>query len=535
MANKIEIKALMKMDAAKRAKFKFDEYKKKSAQMVQPTKGTTSVAFIFEGDVMVVDDSRASMGSYIFCDDSVQQECYRPLDMAASMDTHANVTAVPQTFSSHEGRQIKSMAEGNVFENALSTHIRGRSHLWRELRNHVVTDGSSAIACAHDVCPNRVVRSRLGLLGEIKKSDDGISQEDPTHCANAASGVPDPVCLGVPPCFTQNQVSETCEMASYNTNYQGRASHGSLLPANVHQSFPSRNVNICVMAKEQTHVGIFVIEHVDSGKSTTAEKMEDKAWSVRDEKALVVQEEKTLAVGRIGEGMGRQRTNGAHVIFILKMVPFDSAKQSIPKETSYDPFNIYDILNKENKDVNAAATNSSIPFPPGFKPDKPDTDVGEPVAQKDQFQPDVKSVGSSSHTVESANNVDDQFSTGSIENIQKKKESGSILEILEEMISIPIKVNVLAWKISMDRLPTRVNLHRRGVQVSPISCPICCEALENLDHLLFCCDLAKDIARSICNWWGLVWNPVDSYRSWFNLVQLQSSSKQVLEGVFYTS
>ncbi|GJV99182.1 hypothetical protein Tco_1554434 [Tanacetum coccineum] len=90
----------------------------------------------------------------------------------------------------------------------------------------------------------------------------------------------------------------------------------------------------------------------------------------------------------------------------------------------------------ENKDVNAAATNSSIPFPPGFTPDKPDTDVDELVAQKDQFQPDVKSVGSSSHTVESANNVDDQFSTGSIENIQKKKESGSILEILEEMISV---------------------------------------------------------------------------------------------------
>nr|GEY31390.1 RNA-directed DNA polymerase, eukaryota, reverse transcriptase zinc-binding domain protein [Tanacetum cinerariifolium] len=29
---------------------------------------------------------------------------------------------------------------------------------------------------------------------------------------------------------------------------------------------------------------------------------------------------------------------------------------------------------------------------------------------------------------------------------------------------IPIKVNVLTWKISMDRLPTRVNLHWRGVQ-----------------------------------------------------------------------
>ncbi|GKF48679.1 hypothetical protein Tco_0141930, partial [Tanacetum coccineum] len=88
----------------------------------------------------------------------------------------------------------------------------------------------------------------------------------------------------------------------------------------------------------------------------------------------------------------------------------NSAQQSIPKENSYDPFNIYDILNKENKDVNAAATNSSIPFPPGFTPDKPDTVVDELVAQKDHFQPNVKSVGSSSHTVESANNVDDQFS-----------------------------------------------------------------------------------------------------------------------------
>nr|GEU83036.1 zinc finger, CCHC-type [Tanacetum cinerariifolium] len=58
----------------------------------------------------------------------------------------------------------------------------------------------------------------------------------------------------------------------------------------------------------------------------------------------------------------------------------DSAQQSIPKETSYDPFNIYDILNKENKDVNAAVTNSSIPFPPGFTPDKPDTDVGQTMA-----------------------------------------------------------------------------------------------------------------------------------------------------------
>ncbi|GKD22905.1 RNA-directed DNA polymerase, eukaryota [Tanacetum coccineum] len=60
--------------------------------------------------------------------------------------------------------------------------------------------------------------------------------------------------------------------------------------------------------------------------------------------------------------------------------------------------------------------------------------------------------------------------------------------------AIPIKVNVLAWKISMDRLPTRVNLHRRGVHFPLFLSQICCEALENLDHLLFV-GLGKDIAR----------------------------------------
>ncbi|GJZ02255.1 hypothetical protein Tco_0520216 [Tanacetum coccineum] len=58
---------------------------------------------------------------------------------------------------------------------------------------------------------------------------------------------------------------------------------------------------------------------------------------------------------------------------------------------------------------------------------------------------------------------------------KKLMESWS-LQLLDDMLlpksdvpsrwvkQIPIKVNVLAWKISMDRLPTRVNLHRRGVQ-----------------------------------------------------------------------
>ncbi|GJY36754.1 DETOXIFICATION 40-like protein [Tanacetum coccineum] len=73
-------------------------------------------------------------------------------------------------------------------------------------------------------------------------------------------------------------------------------------------------------------------------------------------------------------------------------------------------------------------------------------------------------------------------------------------------------------------------------QVSTISCPIVVRP-ENLDH---CCFVAtwQMILLGQFVIGGAGFGTCDSYRSWlswFNLVQLQSSSKQVLEGVFYTS
>ncbi|GJR18991.1 hypothetical protein Tco_0967518 [Tanacetum coccineum] len=110
--------------------------------------------------------------------------------------------AVPQMFFSHEDQQIKSTVEDDW--------VYGE-----KLRNRVVKEGdaSSLLVTSSSSVP--------------VASDDGSSQGDPARCANT--------------------VSETCETASYNTNYQGRASHGSLLPANVHGSFPSRNVSSCVV------------------------------------------------------------------------------------------------------------------------------------------------------------------------------------------------------------------------------------------------------------------------------------------------
>ncbi|GJZ59706.1 RNA-directed DNA polymerase, eukaryota, reverse transcriptase zinc-binding domain protein [Tanacetum coccineum] len=37
---------------------------------------------------------------------------------------------------------------------------------------------------------------------------------------------------------------------------------------------------------------------------------------------------------------------------------------------------------------------------------------------------------------------------------------------------VPIKINVLAWKIKTDALPTRFNISRRGIDIQDMSCPI---------------------------------------------------------------
>ncbi|GJX40545.1 RNA-directed DNA polymerase, eukaryota, partial [Tanacetum coccineum] len=47
---------------------------------------------------------------------------------------------------------------------------------------------------------------------------------------------------------------------------------------------------------------------------------------------------------------------------------------------------------------------------------------------------------------------------------------------------VPIKINIFAWKVSLDKLPTRLNLSLRGIEIPSISCPICSSA-EWLDWL----------------------------------------------------
>nr|GFA53512.1 hypothetical protein [Tanacetum cinerariifolium] len=76
---------------------------------------------------------------------------------------------------------------------------------------------------------------------------------------------------------------------------------------------------------------------------------------------------------------------------------------------------------------------------------------------------------------------------------------------------VPIKVNVHAWKVKLDGLPTRLNISRRGIDIESILCPMCGKAVESTSHIFFACQMSKDILRKISRWWDIDYMEISSY------------------------
>nr|GEY29987.1 RNA-directed DNA polymerase, eukaryota [Tanacetum cinerariifolium] len=87
--------------------------------------------------------------------------------------------------------------------------------------------------------------------------------------------------------------------------------------------------------------------------------------------------------------------------------------------------------------------------------------------------------------------------------------------------AIPIKVNVHAWKVKLDRLPTRLNISRRGIDIESILFPMCGKEVESTSHIFLTCQMSKEIS---------------SYEEWLDWIlnmRLSVNSKQLFEGVCY--
>ncbi|GKE05388.1 RNA-directed DNA polymerase, eukaryota, reverse transcriptase zinc-binding domain protein [Tanacetum coccineum] len=91
---------------------------------------------------------------------------------------------------------------------------------------------------------------------------------------------------------------------------------------------------------------------------------------------------------------------------------------------------------------------------------------------------------------------------------------------------VPIKVNVIAWKVMSNALPTRFNISSRGMDIDTMECPICKEGSETSSHLFFQCRVVRQLTRKISTWWNVDHEDVNSYEEWRRwLVSLRIPSK----------
>ncbi|KAJ9558233.1 hypothetical protein OSB04_012847 [Centaurea solstitialis] len=69
--------------------------------------------------------------------------------------------------------------------------------------------------------------------------------------------------------------------------------------------------------------------------------------------------------------------------------------------------------------------------------------------------------------------------------------------------AIPAKVNVFYWRAALERLPCRVLLDKRGVDLDTVLCPRCNREVESVTHSLFSCEKVKLLWILVGRWWNL--------------------------------
>nr|GFB57422.1 RNA-directed DNA polymerase, eukaryota [Tanacetum cinerariifolium] len=81
---------------------------------------------------------------------------------------------------------------------------------------------------------------------------------------------------------------------------------------------------------------------------------------------------------------------------------------------------------------------------------------------------------------------------------------------------IPIKVNIFTWRVYLDKIPTRLNLSTRGIDIPSILCPICNSSVEFTSRVFFSCSLAWHLISKISRGWEIDDTIINNYGDWLN-------------------
>ncbi|XP_071688964.1 uncharacterized protein [Rutidosis leptorrhynchoides] len=68
---------------------------------------------------------------------------------------------------------------------------------------------------------------------------------------------------------------------------------------------------------------------------------------------------------------------------------------------------------------------------------------------------------------------------------------------------LPQSLGIFVWRAKRKRLPVRVELSNRGIDLDSVCCPMCDDGVESLDHTLPLCRYAYEVWDNVYRWCGL--------------------------------
>nr|GEU48517.1 RNA-directed DNA polymerase, eukaryota [Tanacetum cinerariifolium] len=89
-------------------------------------------------------------------------------------------------------------------------------------------------------------------------------------------------------------------------------------------------------------------------------------------------------------------------------------------------------------------------------------------------------------------------------------------------------------QLSLNKLPSRMNLDRKGIEVDSLLCPICHEDVETANHTFFNCEMAQDLWALLARWWELDIPLCENILEWFTWLDsssLSTKARLILDGV----
>ncbi|XP_071695415.1 uncharacterized protein [Rutidosis leptorrhynchoides] len=69
--------------------------------------------------------------------------------------------------------------------------------------------------------------------------------------------------------------------------------------------------------------------------------------------------------------------------------------------------------------------------------------------------------------------------------------------------AIPLKVEIFVWRARQKRIPVRIELEKRGIDLDSTLCPLCLIETETAEHILSQCPKVLEIWNQVLSWWNL--------------------------------